>query len=471
MDDETRQLLDAFRQLTPRQAEVLRLLVQGLAREEIAQRLGVTPRVVVADISVIYRAFALDESGLTPAQRRLELRRIVAALRKREQQERPVPPPSLPVPPPAAEAPPEPERPPLAIVPRPAPIPTPPGSSQVWRWWSLAAVVLALIIGSGIWRVLHTAGPPLLTAARSAATTLPTVAVAVPVQTPTVAPAPTMTPGPSSPTPAPTIPPKLTTTATVNAAASPADLAGTVDSTFPGTPLQLGRVVTSVIDDHTKPRDLYALDLQAGTRFHLALTASSAGVAVRLGPAGALPSFAGGDPVLCSSLSAATSCATSLPIAQTGPYLLLVEAGGSGVRYTLQTTALPLVVPPGVTNLTGTVASNIPGTPLTLGTSVLSVVDSTTKRLDLYALHLLAGQALQVQISATPADEVVLLLPPDTAPFTGTPNWTDVPLICNGQIPVRPCDQPLPIATSGVYDLVIAARAPGVQYTLRVTAQ
>jgi hypothetical protein len=82
-----------------------------------------------------------------------------------------------------------------------------------------------------------------------------------------------------------------------------------------------------------------------------------------------------------------------------------------------------------------------------------------------------AGQALQVQISATPADEVVLLLPPGAAPFTGTPKWTDVPLICNGQIPVRPCDKPFPIASSDVYNLVIEARAPGVQYTLGVTAQ
>jgi len=156
------------------EAEVLRLLVQGLAREEIARRLGVTPRVVVADIGVIYRAFALDESGLTPAQRRLELRRIVAVLRKLEREEAPPPPPpAAPASEPAAA-----ERPtPLVLL--PPPIPTPPASFSAWRWWPVAAALLLLAIVAGTWWVTHGAGQRALAGTTAISTTVTTPAVVV----------------------------------------------------------------------------------------------------------------------------------------------------------------------------------------------------------------------------------------------------------------------------------------------------
>jgi len=48
---------------------VLRDLVEGLTREAIARRRGVTPRVVAADVAAVYRAFDLERSELTSAQR------------------------------------------------------------------------------------------------------------------------------------------------------------------------------------------------------------------------------------------------------------------------------------------------------------------------------------------------------------------------------------------------------------------
>ena len=340
MDEEARQLLESFRQLTPRQAEVLRLLVQGLAREEIARRLGVTPRVVVADIGVIYRAFALDESGLTPAQRRLELRRIVAVLRKLEREEAPPPPPpAAPASEPAAA-----ERPtPLVLL--PPPIPTPPASFSAWRWWPVAAALLLLAIVAGTWWVTHGAGQRALagTTAISTTVTTPAVVVAAPTITPTVAPSPTPPPRPpaSTATPPPKPTPSPTATATVNPAATPLNLAGKVASKRPGTPLRLGQPVASIIDQQAKPYDLYALQLQAGQTLHVQVTASSSAFGVTLAAPGAVDLIgAPGIPLGTFLCNFRNPCVKDFAIAADGAYTLVIGTNeGAGVRYTLLATA------------------------------------------------------------------------------------------------------------------------------------
>lgn len=73
-----------------------------------------------------------------------------------------------------------------------------------------------------------------------------TAAPATPAETPTPMPTPTVKPY----------------TGKVN-------LAGKVASDIPGTPVAAGTTVTSVADSNTKPRDVYAIEMEAGATLHL----------------------------------------------------------------------------------------------------------------------------------------------------------------------------------------------------------
>lgn len=242
---------------------------------------------------------------------------------------------------------------------------------------------------------------------------------------------------------------------TGNPAATPLDLAGKVASGLPGTPLRPGQAVTSVLDEATKPDDLYALDLRAGTQLTVSLQASAYAFSATFGPDGALPEIERGNLGLCND---DPNCLTTIPIPTTGRYLLLVDAYGHGVRYTLRVGVAPLAVPPGATDLTGHVASTSPGTPLTLGTTVASVVDERAKPSDVYALTLRAGQTLQIALDATGDQDIVTLVPPGGA---------DGQTLCAS---LETCHPAVPIAASGTYTVVIGAVGPEVRYTLRVTA-
>lgn len=121
-------------------------------------------------------------------------------------------------------------------------------------------------------------------------------------------------------------------------------------------------------------------------------------------------------------------------------------------------------------HLAGAAASDLPGTALAPGQSVLSVVDAVTKLVDAYNLALSAGQTLRVQLGATPAEAVVLLLPPGTAPFLDAPDAASGAVLCNGVIAPGPCDKTFPIAKSGASTLVVEAGAPGMLYTVQATA-
>jgi len=463
VDDQ--ELLDAYRQLTDRQQRVLAHLCRGHPRVEIAMALGIKPRLVDADIAVIYRAFDLDDSGLTPAQRRFELRHYLQRVRKGEQQKPAAvttaptePSPSLSMEKPK-EA--EPRTPTTALVHVPAPIPAPLASAPSWRWWWFAAAVVVLLVAVSLWRVTHPPRPTTVAGATitpSTRPTVPAVVLAPTVMSSTAAPSPTMTPVPPSPTTPPT--PALAATTTVNPAASPVDLAGKVESTLPGTSLQLGSVITTVIDDHSKPRDVYALSVQAGHGLRVTVTATSWSYSVALGALGALPTSP--SEVLCTSMQ---TCTKTIPIAATGTYLLVVQAFGPGVRYTLHTAALPLVVGQDTANLAGTVANDVPGTSLAPGTTITSVIDVAAKRRDVYAVSLAAGQTLQVDTDANRWDYRVLLLPPGTTSVQQV-SAVQGTLLCST---ASACHKTAPIATSGAYLLVVEASGPGVQYTLRVT--
>jgi len=460
-----RALLDAYRQLTDRQQRVLAQLCRGRPRVEIASALGVKPRLVDADIAVIYRAFDLDDSGLTPAQRRFELRSYLQRVRKGEQQKTAAATTAPTEPSTHAEEPKEvlPPKPATALVHVPAPITAPLASVPPWRWWGFAAAVVVLFVAVSLWRVTHPPRPIAVVGATitpSIQPTVPALVVAAPTtpSPPTVAPSPTMTPVPPSPTTPPT--PALAATTTVNPAASPVDLAGKVESTLPGTSLQPGSVITTVIDDHTKPRDVYALSVQAGQRLQVTVTATSWSYSVALGALGALPTSP--SEILCTSMS---TCTKTIPIAATGTYLLVVQAFGPGVRYTLHTAALPLMVGQDTVNLAGKVANDVLGTSLAPGTTVTSVIDVAAKRRDVYAVTLAAGQTLQVDTDANRWDYSVLLLPPGTTSVQPV-SAVQGTLLCST---ASSCHKTAPIATSGTYLLVVEASGPGVQYTLRVT--
>jgi len=159
-------------------------------------------------------------------------------------------------------------------------------------WAALVLVaVLAALLGSALTAVLlarrsplplpptptaallavgTTQAPPTPAAGELTATSA--VALLVPATpTATATPAPTATaaasatsgqrPVPAGPAPASTV------IVTVDPAATPLDLAGTVASDRPGTPLTLGHSVSSVLDPTTKPQDVYSLQLPAGERF------------------------------------------------------------------------------------------------------------------------------------------------------------------------------------------------------------
>ena len=339
------ELRDAYHQLTDRQRTVLDLLCRGLPRAEIAARLAMKPRLVDADLAAIYRAFALDASGLTPAQRRLELRRCVQVLRKREREsaqalaaarERPEEEASPPAAPEATEAA-EAARPPITIMRRPAPIPAPPPLPAPWRWWSLAALVVLLIVLAGAWRATHSpAAPGALAVTRQASTSGTTSAqpaiATPPAPTPTTAPtARALPPTPTAltPTPAPSPAPNAT----------PQALAGKVASRLPGTPLALGRAVTSVVDQQAKPRDLYAVAVHAGQTLQVDVTAASPAFDVALAPPHAQDLIGLPGVPLGALLCAFTQpCRKAFPVAADGTYTLTVTAEGPGVRYTLHLT-------------------------------------------------------------------------------------------------------------------------------------
>jgi len=458
-----RALLDAYRQLTDRQQRVLAQLCRGRPRVEIASALGVKPRLVDADIAVIYRAFDLDDSGLTPAQRRFELRSYLQRVRKGEQQKTAAATTAPTEPSTHAEEPKEvlPLTPPTALVHVPAPSPAPLESAPPWRWWWFAAAVVGLFVAVGMWRVTHPPQPIAVASATitpSIQPTMPALVLAATAMSSTAAPSPTMTPVPPSPTTPPT--PARSATTTVNPAASPVDLAGKVESTLPGTSLQPGSVITTVIDDHTKPRDVYALSVQAGQRLQVTVTATSWSYSVALGALGAIPTSP--SEVLCTSMS---TCTKTIPIAATGTYLLVVQAFGPGVRYTLHTAALPLAVGQDTVNLAGKVANDVPGTSLAPGTTVTSVIDVAAKRRDVYAVSLAAGQTLQVDTDANRWDYSVLLLPPGTTSVQQV-SAVQGTLLCST---ASSCHKTAPIATSGTYLLMVEASGPGVQYILWVT--
>ena len=500
--------LTPLRRLTAREREVLHLDCQGHTAEEIAEQLVIGERTVYGHLQRIYAKLGLVEERDNLRQRKLVF--FCLALPQLATDEEGAAASSPPEPPESAEPPEDEPAAPAAFERDRAAIvrwrrgelqvpdgPVPPAGhpangADTPRPLARRAVVepagagLPLARGRPSWGLLLVVA--ILAALLGGAVTAVALArgsrspsLAVPTSPAPVAstsvPRATMTPSPT--TVSTTAVSVVLATATPHAAvtstsgtlvdgpvgptAAPTDLAGTVASTLPGTPLQPNGAVTSVIDQAAKPRDVYALPLQAGQRLQVTVTATNFAYGVTLDPPGAL-SGAGGA-ILCTSTR---DCTATIPIAATGTDLLVLQAYGPGIRYTLRTAALPLTVGPGVINLAGTVANDLPGTPLRLGATVTSVIDLATKRRDVYAVALRAGQTLQVDTDATHADYRVLLLPPTATTVTQTLGDFQGATLCSNE---QACHQTAPIAASGASTLVVDTFGSAVQYTLRATSR
>ncbi len=116
------------------------------------------------------------------------------------------------------------------------------------------------------------------------------------------------------------------------------NVAGTVANDVPGTSLAPGTTITSVIDVAAKRRDVYGVSLVAGQTLQVDTDANRWDYRVLLFPPGTtsvaqqVNIFQG--TLLCST----ASCHKTAPIATGGAYLLVVEASGPGVQYTLHVT-------------------------------------------------------------------------------------------------------------------------------------
>ena len=123
-----------------------------------------------------------------------------------------------------------------------------------------------------------------------------------------------------------------------------------------------------------------------------------------------------------------------------------------------------LLVPSGVALAQGD--DDIPGAPMTVGSTVTGVVDDDTDKDDVYAVHLVSGEQVQLDVSdptTGPRVEVTLIAPGATS-IHGT--WKSVGSTSSyggsGQLVYTP-------AKDGVYYILVEAVGNGVVYTLSLT--
>ncbi|HET8629943.1 MAG TPA: hypothetical protein VFL91_21190, partial [Thermomicrobiales bacterium] len=171
-----------------------------------------------------------------------------------------------------------------------------------------------------------------------------------------------------------------------------------------------------------------------------ALTAPTAGATAQEPPASATPAMVAllaaptasplATPSRRASSTAAPPASPSTPAAPTSK--ATAPGRTAAATPTLRPEATPL-------ELAGTAASALPGTRLRLGQPVTSVVDTTTKPRDVYAVDLRAGQRLRPEL-ATTGGLVTLALGPPGVPAS------DADVLC---IDVASCPKTVPIAADG----------------------
>lgn len=256
------------------------------------------------------------------------------------------------------------------------------------------------------------------------------------------APPPTST---SLPTPKPVLNPCTATGDTV-------DLTGQVASDLPGTEVCVGSSVSSVIDQNTKPQDYYAIELQAGRQVQFQVSPSNC-VGVRLFN----PQQAQSDDFTTAFQGGACNDASwNLTPAVSGIYYFRVTANNTGIVYTFATKFTAVQVPG------DQVASDLPGTVLTLGSEVTSVIDQNTKPQDFYAIDLTAGQRVRFEIEPSNCVGVRLFNPRQTQSDDFTTAFQDG--ACND------ASWNFTPAVSGTYYFRVTSNNTGIIYKVRVNS-
>jgi hypothetical protein len=225
-----------------------------------------------------------------------------------------------------------------------------------------------------------------------------------------------------------------------------------IANNIPGTPLQIGNSITSVLDSEIKPREVFAVDLQAGQTVRVT-TSSTQDITVYLHKVGAVSIDNSYYVTLCDYTKA---CTNAFLIPVSGTYYINVRARASGLQYTLKVDAENTLQPPQVAN-------NIPGTSLQIGNSITSVLDSEIKPREVFAVDLQAGQTVRVTTSSTQDITVYL----HKVGATAIDNSYYVTL-CDY---TKSCTNTFLIPVSGTYYLNVRARASGLQYTLKFDAE
>ena len=102
---------------------------------------------------------------------------------------------------------------------------------------------------------------------------------------------------------------------------------------IPGTPIQIGSPVASIIDQNTKPRDVFAVDLQRGQVISFVVTTAGNASVTVANPKST--SFDGGGFTQATAASANGGVTAKLTVPADGTYYVAVSTGSSGVSYTL----------------------------------------------------------------------------------------------------------------------------------------
>ncbi|MFA5375611.1 MAG: PPC domain-containing protein, partial [Dehalococcoidia bacterium] len=179
---------------------------------------------------------------------------------------------------------------------------------------------------------------------------------------------------------------------------------------IPGTALALGSSRASMVDSSTKPRDVYAVSLVAGQEVQFSVTGHSSYLYFILANPGST-SFATSSYSQAFYTGSSSAWSIKFVPAVSGTYYFEVTATGSGQSYTIAATST------GVVYGDGSVATEIPGTALALGSSCTSVLDSKTKPRDVYAVSLVAGQEVQFSVTGHSSYLYFILANPGSTSF------------------------------------------------------
>lgn len=236
--------------------------------------------------------------------------------------------------------------------------------------------------------------------------------------------------------------------ALVPTTASPAVIANDV----PGTPLAIGSIAKSTIDRDSKPRDIFAVDLSAGQTLSIDVT-SNKNISVYLHKAGAISINNSSYVEMCNYVAA---CKNSFLTPVTGIYYIQILARDSGVQYSLFTSVETTLQPP-------LISQDVPGTPLKIGGSVISVLDKDIKPKDVHAIDLLAGQTLRITTSSS--KNISIFIHKTGAVSINNSRYVEM---CNYQ---TACTNTFLIPVTGTYYIQILARDSGLQYSLSTSVE